>query len=1164
MSAHLQFGPEWMRKGAPSGKTPTTPTPSSESPFVFSESPQTGGKSSTSSSTGRRNNSKEPTPAPVSSNIAPLPSPGGFSFAAAAGGAGSGSNTQQSPAFSSNGSTFPATLDGDGSRYSKRLLSLYSTEHGPKGIPTEPSSSATDRAPPTGPASFAGLNNRKKGFSDRDSTMGGGGGGSRRTHSVNTDVANVYKDRSDSQRTGLFQRGNASSNNLGTNGTNNHPNHSPQHPVRDRHASGGGIQGGVLAGVAPISARKTSGQMEEHQEGEIRTPKRERLPGEGPIGPPTDRNGGFVKGFTTDRRRTTGPVPTPTKRIAPSPSIAANPDPVKESSGPQSTDVDLSHHATTLVESLKLDEDDEDLVNRTEPVSEPEWSAEHAEWFYRDPSGQVQGPFKANVMQEWYSAKYFNDDLLVRPAEAAEFIPLGIMLRLIGDSVKPFLIAPNNYAAVKPSQPAPAPAPTQPTNHLNLLAGAGGHNWPMQQQQSPFLVNPTLASLSGQAMPSSPFGTPTSPFLDLNANNAHQQQQQHHQQQQQHAEFLMYQQRAMQEQRNAQMAALAMAQRSGDPSMMAAAAWNSAPQPPQQQPWGQSQQPQHAFAAEGGWGNAIQQQQQQQPVQQQNQLNLQPQETQMPSAPAQALSEAVQQQDFVEPSLPVKTEAQETVPTPPEQANEAEENVESVPEAKVEEAVQEASPEHLWPQSPSAVEFASEPVVEDMEPLPMTTVKGRKARRGEGQKHSQADPAPLREEEESRSAAAGNVKTMNEADFRRHQASLRKEERSNSFGSDSLQKNAGQSAATAKAAPWAGNASSNGMSLRDIQEAEEKRVEALRARQQRPVASVRADLSGPATPMNKMTWGLASVPSSASNGANAAVPSPTSNAGPVWSSSATTKTGTPKKTLTEIQEEERKRTQASGAGTRSVSVTGSQMPVRGGRGYADLASVNTSNQNSTATAAAAEAGSGWAVVGAGGGKPTTATQVSTPTRTVPGVASAISKSPMIRTTSSSASPSTANGQQIQPSADFMRYCRDQLKGLQVKVDDFIEMLLSFPLDPSPDVVEIIAESVYANSGTLDGRRFAADFVAKRKQDAILQRRKVGSAATSTTSTANNVYSNAATGGATDLSASSASPLRNASDVLKQPARPANANVVGGGDAFGGFKVVKPKGGKKRV
>ncbi|MCO5588133.1 hypothetical protein L7F22_042088 [Adiantum nelumboides] len=1161
MSAHLQFGPEWMRKGAPSGKTPTTPTPSSESPFVFSDSPQTGAKSSTSSSAGRRNNSKEPTPAPVSSNAAPLPSPGGFSFAAAAGGAGSGSNAQQNSAFSSNGSILPSNLDGDGSRYSKRLLSLYSTEHGPKGIPTEPPSSSTERAPPTGPASFSGLNNRKKGFSSRESATGGGGSGGRRTHSINTDVANVYKDRSDSQRTGLFQRGN--SNTLGANGTGNNPNNSPQHPLRDRHVSGGGIQGGVLAGVAPNSSRKTSGQMDEHQESEIRTPKRERLPGEGPIGPPTDRNGGFVKGFTTDRRRTTGPVPTPTKRSVPSPSIAANPDPVKESSGPQSTDVDLSHHATTLVESLKLDEDDEELVNRAERVDEPEWSAEQAEWFYRDPSGQVQGPFKASVMQEWFSAKYFNDDLLVRPAEATEFIPLGIMLRLIGDDVKPFLIAPSQYAAAKASQPAPAPAPP---NHLNLLAhGPGSHNWHMQQQQSPFLVNPTLAGLAGQGNSSSPFGTPSSPFLDLHGSNSHQQQQQHHQQQQ-HAEFLMYQQRAMQEQRNAQMAALAMAQRSGDPSMMAAAAWNSAPQPPQQQPWGQSPQPQHAFAPEGGWGNVIQQQQPQQlpqqQIPQQDQFNLQQQqEVQIPKEQnfaTQDVTEPVhQQQEIEDSSFSVKEASNEIVSAPSGKANQAEEAAVSVQEPKAEEAEQETSPEHLWPQSPSAVEFASEPAMEDMEPLPMTTVKGRKARRGETQKLSQAEPTPLREEEESHSAAAGNVKLMNESDFRKHQASLRKEERSNSFGSDSLSKNAGQSAATAKAAPWAGNSSSNGMSLRDIQEAEEKRIEALRARQQRPVAAVRGDSSGPATSMNKMTWGLASVPSSASNGGNASVSSPTTNAGPVWSSSTTTKAGTPKKTLTEIQEEERKRAQASAASSRSINPSGSQM--RGGRGYADLASVNTSTQNTSVAADTPDAGSGWAVVGAGGGKPTAATQVSTPTRAIPGAASAISKSPMVRSTSSNASPVTANGQQVQPSAEFMKYCREQLKGLQIKVDDFIEMLLSFPLDPSPDVVEIIAESVYANSGTLDGRRFAADFVAKRKQDAVLQRRKG-----TTSSTANNVYANTNSGTANDFSTSTASPLRNASDVLKQPARTANSSIVGGGDAFGGFKVVKPKGGKKRV
>lgn len=42
------------------------------------------------------------------------------------------------------------------------------------------------------------------------------------------------------------------------------------------------------------------------------------------------------------------------------------------------------------------------------------------------------------------------------------------------------------------------------------------------------------------------------------------------------------------------------------------------------------------------------------------------------------------------------------------------------------------------------------------------------------------------------------------------------------------------------------------------------------------------------------------------------------------------------------------------------------------------------------------------------------------------------------------------------------------------------MLLSFPLDPDPSTVELISDLIYANSTTLDGRRFAAEFVSRRK------------------------------------------------------------------------------------
>jgi PERQ amino acid-rich with GYF domain-containing protein len=53
----------------------------------------------------------------------------------------------------------------------------------------------------------------------------------------------------------------------------------------------------------------------------------------------------------------------------------------------------------------------------------------------------------------------------------------------------------------------------------------------------------------------------------------------------------------------------------------------------------------------------------------------------------------------------------------------------------------------------------------------------------------------------------------------------------------------------------------------------------------------------------------------------------------------------------------------------------------------------------------------------------------------------------------------------------------------VNVEEFIQMLLTFPLDPPPATIEIIQESVYANSPTLDGRRFADEFIKRRKADA---------------------------------------------------------------------------------
>lgn len=48
----------------------------------------------------------------------------------------------------------------------------------------------------------------------------------------------------------------------------------------------------------------------------------------------------------------------------------------------------------------------------------------------------------------------------------------------------------------------------------------------------------------------------------------------------------------------------------------------------------------------------------------------------------------------------------------------------------------------------------------------------------------------------------------------------------------------------------------------------------------------------------------------------------------------------------------------------------------------------------------------------------------------------------------------------------------------------MKFLVAFPVDPEDaSVPEMIAEVIYANSQTMDGRRFATEFLTRRKADA---------------------------------------------------------------------------------
>lgn len=97
------------------------------------------------------------------------------------------------------------------------------------------------------------------------------------------------------------------------------------------------------------------------------------------------------------------------------------------------------------------------------------------------------------------------------------------------------------------------------------------------------------------------------------------------------------------------------------------------------------------------------------------------------------------------------------------------------------------------------------------------------------------------------------------------------------------------------------------------------------------------------------------------------------------------------------------------------------------------------------------------------------------------------------------------------------------------VDDFVTMLLTFPVNADPATLEIISDAVYLNSRTLDGRRFAETFVFKRKADVAAAKAMPATQATSPPT--------------------SAQAPKTAAEALKSvPKKPETIN----------FKTVKPK------
>ncbi|KAG2149771.1 hypothetical protein BD769DRAFT_1408297 [Suillus cothurnatus] len=275
------------------------------------------------------------------------------------------------------------------------------------------------------------------------------------------------------------------------------------------------------------------------------------------------------------------------------------------------------------------------------------------------------------------------------------------------------------------------------------------------------------------------------------------------------------------------------------------------------------------------------------------------------------------------------------------------------------------------------------------------------------------------------------------------------------------------------------------LGLREIQEAEAKKAEARKVAERERLA--RANVPAPPAVVEDAqlftaSWGLptsqtgARVAVTPRGGEAAATPAASA---PVWTS---TSTAPAKKTMKEIQEEEERR--------KKMGLKDSMATTAARRGYAET--------TFKVVPSAQASGGAWTTVGANGKtnapvptpapapapvRPAATPSISTqaaPTPRPNGIA--VRSTSQAFTKAAAAAPSRMDDTPVTSTHDFLKWLSDTLKGLNhsVNLEDMTQMLLSFPLDPDPSTSEIISDLIYANSTTLDGRRFAAEFVKRRR------------------------------------------------------------------------------------
>jgi len=102
------------------------------------------------------------------------------------------------------------------------------------------------------------------------------------------------------------------------------------------------------------------------------------------------------------------------------------------------------------------------------PVRPAAEENDHVTWVYKDPLGNVQGPFSNEEMNGWYTDGYFNDSLMIKRQNDPKFIPLGQLSQQYGGR-SPFRAHPEPEISVIP----PHLTSQEPVGHvINQRSGS--------------------------------------------------------------------------------------------------------------------------------------------------------------------------------------------------------------------------------------------------------------------------------------------------------------------------------------------------------------------------------------------------------------------------------------------------------------------------------------------------------------------------------------------------------------------------------------------------------------------------------------------------------------------------------------------------------------------